>query len=271
MQYRIIALDLDGTTLDSGGRIRARTRQAVAAVRQKGAEVVLVTGRHHSVTRPFHDELGLASPAICCNGTYVYDFASDRAVSGAPMAADDARFVVATCQRHRVEMLLYTGQTMFFQVLTPHIKKLLAWIAGLDTRPRPELSQAADFSAVVEAAPTIWKFVMTHADAGRLAACHDEIRGTGRFSIEYSWHDRVDVMPAGMSKGARLIDWAAGRGIAPAEIIAFGDNCNDMEMLTAVGRGIAMGNAPDVVKAVAAETIGTNDTDAIAEALARLF
>jgi hydroxymethylpyrimidine pyrophosphatase-like HAD family hydrolase len=84
------------------------------------------------------------------------------------------------------------------------------------------------------------------------------------YAVEYSWHDRIDVMPAGRSKGSRLVSWAAERGVDSADIVAFGDNFNDVDMLTGVGLGIAMGNAPDAVKAKAAEVIGTNDTDAIA-------
>ena len=74
MPFRMIALDLDGTVLDPEGRIRPRTIAALGTARARGLEIVLVTGRHHSVTRPYYEELGLSGPAICCNGTYVYRF-----------------------------------------------------------------------------------------------------------------------------------------------------------------------------------------------------
>ncbi len=74
-------------------------------------------------------------------------------------------------------------------------------------------------------------------------------------------------MPSGISKGARLLSFAAERAIAPDEIVAFGDNYNDITMLAAVGLGVAMGNADDTVKARAKRSIGSNDSDAIAEVL----
>ena len=271
MPFRMIALDLDGTLLDPEGRIRPSTAAALRSAKRSGLEVVLVTGRHHSVTRPYFEELGLSGPAICCNGTYVYDFPSGRVVSGAPFGHDDARQVIASCRRHGVDMLMYLDDVMLYEVLTPHLQKLGAWIDGLTTRPRPKLRQVASMEAVLDGAPNVWKFVVTHADAGRLAGWYAEAEAMPAYGVEYSWHDRIDVMPAGRSKGSRLLAWAAERGVDPADIVAFGDNFNDVGMLAGVGLGIAMGNAPDGVKEQAAEVIGGNDTDAIADRIGRLL
>ena len=271
MPFRMIALDLDGTVLDPEGRIRPRTAEALRTARTRGVEIVLVTGRHHSVTRPYYEELGLSGPAICCNGTYVYDFSARRVVSGEPFDHADARRIVASCRQRGVDMLVYLDDVMLFEVLTPHLQKLGAWIDGLSTRPKPELRQVASVEAVLDAAPAVWKFVVTHSDAARLAGWFKQAEAVPAYGVEYSWHDRIDVMPAGRSKGSRLIAWAAERGVDPADIVAFGDNFNDLGMLTGVGLGIAMGNAPDGVKAQVTEVIGGNDTDAIAERLGRLF
>ncbi|MBS1182444.1 MAG: pyridoxal phosphate phosphatase [Proteobacteria bacterium] len=271
MTFRMIALDLDGTVLDPEGRIRPSTAAALRVARERGFEVVLVTGRHHSVTRPYYEELGLSGPAICCNGTYVYDFSAGRVVSGDPFAAADARRLVASCRQHGVDMLVYLDNAMLYEVPTPHLKKLGAWIDGLSTRPKPELRRVASVEAVLDEAPAVWKFVVTHADADRLAGWFGEAEAMPAYGVEYSWHDRIDVMPAGRSKGSRLLSWAAERGFVPADIVAFGDNFNDLGMLTGVGLGIAMGNSPDGVKAKVSEVIGGNDTDAIADRLKPLL
>lgn len=271
MSYRMIALDLDGTLLDPEGRIRPSTIAALGTAKGQGLEVVLVTGRHHSVTRPYFEELGLSGPAICCNGTYVYDFPTERVVSGEPFDLADARRVVASCRQHGVDMLVYLDDVMLYEVPTPHLQKLGAWIDGLSTRPKPELRRIPSVEAVLDAAPNVWKFVVTHADAGRLAGWYAEAETMPAYAVEYSWHDRIDVMPAGRSKGSRLVSWAAERGVDSRDIVAFGDNFNDVDMLTGAGLGIAMGNAPDAVKAKAAEVIGTNDTDAIARRIESLL
>lgn len=262
---RMIAFDLDGTLLGSDGRIRPATVAALGEARRAGIEVVLVTGRHHSVTRPYQEALGILGNAICCNGTYVYDFAASRIVDGEPIAEAEARAAVASCRRHGVDMYAYTDDIMYFEAPSAHLDKLAVWIDGLTSRPKPVLRRIADVGALIDAGETLWKFVVTHPDTDRLAAWFAEAETMQGLAAEYSWHDRIDVMSAGRSKGARLISWAASRGIPAADIVAFGDNFNDLSMLTGVGRGIAMGNAPEAIKALAAEVIGDNDSDAIAD------
>jgi len=271
MPVRMIALDLDGTLLDPDGRIRPATVSALAAAAAAGVDVVLVTGRHHSVTRPYQDELGLLGSAICCNGTYVYDFAAGCIVDGAPIPDADARALIAQARRHGVDLYAYTADCMYYEVPSPHLDKLATWIDSLATRPKPVLRHVASALLLLDRGEAIWKFVGTHDDADRLSGWFAEVEAIPTLSAEYSWHDRVDVMSAGCSKGARLVSWAASRGIAAADIVAFGDNFNDLTMLTGVGCGIAMGNAPDAVKAVATEVIGANDSDAIAERVTRLI
>ena len=269
-RFRLVALDLDGTSLDGRGRLRPATRAAVDEVRAAGVEVVLVTGRHHVLTRPLHAEFGLDTPAICCNGTYVWDFAAECPLIGEPMDKDKAREMLATCRRHGVHTLIYVRDAMTYEVSTPHLEGLQAWARTFPEPMRPRLLHVADFEATIAEAPLVWKLVVSCDDDATIAAWHAEATALAGFNIESSWWNRWDVMVAGASKGPRLIEWAAARGIAPDEILAFGDNLNDVSMISSVGHGVAMGNAAEGLKAVADEIIGDNDGDAIAEALRRL-
>jgi Cof subfamily protein (haloacid dehalogenase superfamily) len=266
VKYRLIALDLDGTALDSAGQIRPRTHAAVNAALARGFVIILVTGRHYSVTRPFHTELGLTTPAICCNGTCLYDFAANRVIDGHPIAPEAAARLVDACRRHGVQMVFYMDDAIAYETMTPHLQRLDVWIARLPEHQRPVMRKG-DLKRLVASASTVWKAVVSHPDATRLSTWYAEAATWPDFNVEYSWRDRIDVVPSGISKGARLLSFAAERAIAPDEIVAFGDNHNDITMLAAVGLGIAMGNADDTVKARAKRSIGSNDSDAIAEAL----
>lgn len=86
MAYRLIALDLDGTLLDSHAQIRPETLKVLQQARQQGIEVIVVTGRHHIAAYPYHHQLQLSTPAICCNGTYAYDYHARRAVAANPLS-----------------------------------------------------------------------------------------------------------------------------------------------------------------------------------------
>lgn len=270
-KIRLVAMDLDGTSLDSSGRLRDSTKRAVAAARDRGVTVVVVTGRHHVLTRPLHAEFELDTPAICCNGTYVYDFAAERPVLGEPMAKDAARRMIALCRRHGVHVLLYVRDAMTFEVSTPHLDGLQAWAETFPEPMRPRLVKVASFEATIDAAPLVWKVVVSSDDDDAVAAWHAEAATLAGFNIESSWTNRWDVMIAGASKGPRLLEWAAARGIAPGEILAFGDNLNDVSMISSVGWGVAMGNAAEGLKQVADEVIGSNDEDDIAATMARLL
>ncbi len=268
--YRLIALDLDGTALDSMGEIRPRTGEAVAAALARGLTVVLVTGRHHSLARPFHSKLGLSAPAICCDGAYLYDFAAECAIDGRTIALGVAGRLVESCRRHEVQMTCYLEDAIVYDAMTPHLQRLADWIDTLPENWRPKMRQV-DLERQIASAPVIWKAVVSHPDAARLSIWYAEAETFADIGVEYSWRDRIDVVPAGTSKGARLLEFAAAHGIAPGEIVAFGDQHNDITMLATVGLGIAMGNADDTVKARAARSIGSNDSDAIAEAIDALI
>lgn len=86
MNYRVIALDLDGTLLDNQKRILPQSLAALAEARAVGVEVV-VTGRHHIAIHPFYQALQITTPAICCNGTYMYDFQQKKSVGSQSTAA----------------------------------------------------------------------------------------------------------------------------------------------------------------------------------------
>jgi len=88
-------------------------------------------------------------------------------------------------------------------------------------------------------------------------------------SCEWSGSDRLDITRAGNSKANRLSEWITEQGIAHEEVLAIGDQQNDMEMLRQVGMGVAMGNSQAEVQACADWVTGTNDSDGIADALHR--
>ena len=112
----------------------------------------------------------------------------------------------------------------------------------------------------------IWKFVISHPERQNIEKAIAELPPT-EFSCEWSWVDRVDVANNGNSKGGRLLDVLKVWDIDPQNVIGFGDNHNDISMITAVGLGIAMGNAEEEVKRRAKRITLSNEEDGIAQVL----
>ncbi|WP_395755301.1 pyridoxal phosphatase [Edwardsiella ictaluri] len=269
MHYRLIALDLDGTLLNAHKQILPESLAALAEARAAGLEVMIVTGRHHVAIHPFYQALQLDTPAICCNGTYLYDYPARRVLAADPLRPEQARAVLARLEQQQIHGLMYVDNAMLYQRPTGHVLRSHAWAESLPADQRPVLQQVDSLHTAAGQAGAIWKFATSDEDTERLRDFAAGIERDRGLACEWSWHDQVDVAQAGNSKGRRLAEYAAARGIAMDQVVAFGDNFNDISMLESVGLGVAMGNSADAVKARAAESIGSNETPAIADFLRR--
>ncbi|MBS1226830.1 MAG: pyridoxal phosphate phosphatase [Proteobacteria bacterium] len=269
MTYRLVALDLDGTLLDSQLQIRAETIAALSRLRAQGIQAMIVTGRHHVAAYPYWKELGLDLPAICCNGAYVYDFANARPLASDPLTHDEARQLLALSRQHAVYTMVYDRDFMAYETIDGQLRKMLNWAATLAPAVRPRFEKVESFERLIDNAETIWKFISAADDPAAMRAFVDDVEQSLGLCCVWSGATRLDITHGGNSKGHRLSQWIAAQGIAPAEVIAFGDHQNDIEMLRMAGMGVAMGNSQADVQACADWVTGSNDGNGIADALDR--
>ncbi len=265
MPYRVLAFDLDGTLLGRDLQIRPASIAAIDAARAAGLAVIMVTGRHHIMARPYHQQLGLDTPLLACNGSYAWDFIRDEAQFARPLTPAEALRVLELTREFDVHALLYLQRAQAYQDMEPHLADLLVWAAALPASVRPELTHVPDLLPLVQAEPLIWKYAVSSELDGRIEPFIARVKSELGLACERSGLNRVDVASAGNSKGALLQKWLAAQGIAASTVVAFGDNHNDISMLQGVGLGVAMGNAETAVQTHAACVIGDHDTDAIAQ------
>ncbi len=270
MTYQAIAFDLDGTLLNSKGQILDSSKQAIRAARDKGIKVILVTGRHHTAVKPYYYELDLDTPVICCNGTYVYQPQTDEVLAANPLSAAQAEKVINVAEQYGIHLLMYSRNTMNYMQLNPHMEKFSKWVQSCAENVRPDVQQVDSFHRLLANGETIWKFVISHPDRSLMDKAVAELP-PAEFSCEWSWIDRVDVANNGNSKGDRLLELLNRWQIDPQNVIAFGDNHNDTSMLTAVGLGVAMGNAEDEVKRQVKRVTLSNDENGIQQVLNELL
>ena len=269
MTFRLVALDLDGTLLDSGLQIRHQTLDALQRIRKRGVQAMIVTGRHHPAARAYWHQLNLELPAICCNGTYIYDFSNNKPLAGNPLSRDEARMLLSIVREHPVHAMVYIDEAMTYETHGAHMTGLLGWSASLPEPLRPRVERVDSFDRLIDDAGVLWKFLVASEDTAALEHFESAIRGCPQLSCVRSAGNRLDISRAGISKGHRLAEFLAQRGIEAHEVIAFGDQDNDREMLAMAGFGVAMGNCRPELREFADWIAGTNDTDAIAETLYR--
>ncbi|TCP92114.1 hypothetical protein EDC44_12725 [Cricetibacter osteomyelitidis] len=266
MNYKVVAFDLDGTLLNGQGQILAENKRAIQAAINKGTKIILVTGRHHTAVKPYYHELGLTTPIICCNGTYIYDVATDSTPFANPLSKQQAQLIFDTTQKHHCHLLMYSRDSMNYAELNPHMEKFVKWVESCPPDIRPDVRQVASIQEIIDHHSPIWKCVISAPDKDIMHAVLADLPQE-EFSCEWSWVDRVDIANTGNTKGGRLTTLLKEWHINPQEVIAFGDNHNDISMLTAVGLSVAMGNAEIEIQRQAALITTDNNQAGIAAVL----
>lgn len=270
MRYQAVAFDLDGTLLSSQSTILESSKKAIQKIREKGIKVFIVTGRHHTAVKPYYVELALDTPVVCCNGTYLYDFLQDRVIQQNPLTPEVTSFLVEQTQLLGIHTALYTRDAMVYEKINPHFEKLQNWVKSCPVSVRPNVYQVESFQKLIESNTTIWKVLISDPDLAKMQNFVDHLP-LDCVSAEWSWRDRVDITMRGNSKGKCLEALLAQENIAPENVIAFGDNFNDISMLSLVGMGIAMGESDKAIQEVAKQVIGSNNENSIAITLNNLF
>lgn len=271
MHYKLLALDLDGTLLNSQQTLSSILVETLKSISQV-AHVMIVTGRHHVAAQPYYRELGLSTPIICCNGTYIYDYSNNSVLSENSIDKEIAKQFIELSEAHDLKMVMYVADAMLYSSSRPaeYIDHLFTWSHSFPHSSRRNIRSVDDFYRELETTEYVWKFVV---EGGNMDSFLNIDLVKKYFSGERSWIDRIDFSSFGNTKGGRLSNYIESLGISLEECVAVGDNHNDISMIKSVGLGIAMKNADDVVKEHAdlVTEKDNNDEYCLAEVLQKLF
>lgn len=272
---RFLAIDIDGTLLDSRGGLPEENRAAIGEAIAHGVEVALVTGRGWHFTRPVATLLPRPLMLIVNNGALVKTLDGETKVRHL-MACEVARDVIGAAADYRSSAAVVFDRAASGQLVT----------AGLDWRHPKRRSFYRLHHAVIEEVSVLEDCliedpvgVMFSGGVDPMRALAADLR-TGpaaeRYTVvvtEYVERDftLVDVLAAGVSKGSTVQTWTGQRGYLRGEIMAVGDNHNDRQMLEAAGVPVVMGNAVPGLKALGFHLTGTNDDAGLAAAIRRFL
>ena len=266
-EYKAIALDMDGTLLTRDHKISSATRAALAQARAHGIKVLLVTGRHFMTARPFHHELALDTPIICSNGAYLYDPAQERILAGDPLAVAPLTDLLAQVEAQQMGALFHLSEGIGYIGCEDHITRMRHWSANQPDHLKISLLPADDLASWLK--NPIWKLELFNQDPALLHQFMGQVVEAMPFTRDWAAPYAVELVQPGCSKGNRLALWAESEGIAMENVVAFGDNNNDISMFEQVGLAVAMGNAAAHVQAHADLVTADHNEDGIALALQR--
>ena len=281
MAIRLLALDLDGTLLNSRGKISDRNRLALQRARELNVNVAVVTGRRFRDSRPIALELGLDVPLISHNGALTKHARTLETVSVLPLPVDAAREALQIGREQGADPLLSDDHEGLGTLVYDHLsgdniaaQRYVAWARQIHSADETNeaVQQVESLEAFLDHEPVHLAFSGRCEQMDRLERLLElQLNGRVRIlSTKYPAQDftLLDIVNPAASKGAGVAAVAAELSIDPNEIMAIGDNYNDLEMLLFAGTGVVMANAPLSLRQIEGlYPTASNDDDGVALAV----
>ena len=275
--YRLIAIDIDGTLMDSKNRLPDANRAALHRAHEADIKVCLCTGRSLTETEPVLDALGLdLDAAAFIFGAVVSDLKQCRALARNPLEAALAERLIGFFSTRRYPVLcIYDRMASDFDY---HLLEGIRHRSAYDAWVRQTPCRVERIRKWAPAGVQPLRIGVILAN-GHEAELLEELRaefpaGTTKFNViyvaQYGFHV-VECFSPEVNKWFGIECLCRLWGIEPSQVAAIGDDVNDLEMLQRAAVGVAMGNAPEIVKKAADVIAPTNDACGLAWAIDELL
>ena len=262
----MLAIDMDGTLLNSENQISKRTEDAIKKAKKKGIQVVLSTGRILKSARNFSEDLQLKDSIISCNGAVIAD-EEHNIIYKKGINREIANSVMELGRIHNIYYHFYSDTGLYSNT---HIEDVIGFYNDQnikDEKRRIRMNVFINPREIFDNNIEICKFLFMDKDGDKLKVLREELSLIDKVNVCSSWNNNIEIMDMEVSKGYAL-DYISKRlGILKEEIIAIGDNENDISMLKYAGLGVAMGNAVEKTKKASDIITSTNDEDGVAKVI----
>ena len=283
--YKLVAIDLDGTLLNSSGEVSDNTKNALSRAKDYGIRVVLASGRPISSTRSTALELGTDKFIISGNGAVVYDIEKEEVLYDRFLSKEQVFRIIDVCEENSIFYNIYTEEEVItkslnYNVLFYHkenIKKV--------EEKRTHINVVQDMKKYIEESGKEIFLKVTVCDESKLIfngiirklkeiddldilnvehMSRKKIKlGTEEVLVEYQY---TEITNKNVNKWT-AIEFLAGKlGVDSSEVVAIGDNNNDKEMIENSGLGVVMGNSNPYMKEIADVIVSDNDSEGVFEA-----
>lgn len=279
---KLIAIDMDGTLVDQRRELPIENVKAIINAQEKGVTVVVATGRDYTeAVKPLKDA-GIRCPIICVNGAETrYD--KGEIIDSVPLAKLQFQKVEEILNRQNIYFEIYTtkgaftnNQELALQVVIDYVESTGFQVSkeeAIQIAERRfqngEITYIDSFNELVNGVTDIKihkVLAFTREDKARLLA-KQELETEADFAVSSSANDNIEISNINAQKGIALKRFAKDHGILMEEVMAIGDNFNDVSMLKLAGVSVAMGNAELEIKEMCSYITKTNDDNGVAYAI----
>jgi len=264
-RFRAAFFDVDGTLVDSNRRFHPLTVAAIHRMREQGFGRSLATGRMWRSARPFAEAIAADLPLVLYNGARVTDPTSGRTLEEVLLPLAQATFGVEAARRHGLHINYYLGDDLF-------VERLDERALGSMVKDGSDPQRVESLDRLLDRDPVKLLCIGTPEQCDAFKAEVDRgAPGPKRPTVVRSEPEYVEVLAPGVTKGGGLAVALRHAGLAPSEVVAFGDNLNDLELLELAGLGVAPGDGHPGAVQRADRVIGDHDSDAVGRALFDIF
>ena len=260
---KFLALDVDGTLLNSNREVSESTIESVKEARKNGVLVTICTGRPVQGAVPFVKLFGLQSHIIAYNGGMIVNSKTMEVLYEQDVSAEDARRIIALGEERKTTIIIWSNNQLYVNELNDHVNE---YRQLSDVHP----IKIDDYEVIIQQGITklLWIDDVEKIKVFK-AEMHDQLQKT--VNVVISKPHYLEFVDKKVSKGEALKHIGEIYGINQDEMMAIGDGDNDLPMLEYAGLGVAMGNAPDFVKEKVQFVTSSNDEDGIAIAIRKFI
>lgn len=262
---------MDGTLLNDAHQVSDRTKLAIHRAKEKGVIVVLATGRILKSALQYGEDLDIGNPIVACNGAIIIN-EKEEIIYKKPVDKNIIEQILDLGKRNNIYYHFYDEYDLYANTLVDKVVGFYntnaAKLKGLELNvnifeEKQEILTRLDLD--------ILKFIFIDDSLEKLFKVRNELEQMGVVSVSSSWDNNIEVMGKDVSKGEALRYLVNELGINSREIIAIGDNENDLSMLNYSGIGVAMGNSNDRIKNVSDYITSSNNEDGVAKVIEKFI
>lgn len=272
MDIKVIAIDLDGTLLNSKNAVSDENIEAIRLARQRGIEVVPSTGRLLCESRFALEAIGGCNYSLHCNGSIIWDHRAEKAIYLAALPKAQAREAVERLERRNVLYQVYVNDASccpkrFYdrfneEIFNPTYVKMFRDTQLWMDNVADEIDRN-DYQSI--------KYYIPNRDHALLESIKEEMTALPEFESTFSSYYSLEVFQAGMDKLNGLTRLLEHMGLGFENLMMIGDSENDLRAIRTAGVGVAMGNALDCIKEGADFVTLDHDHSGVAHAIHKLL
>lgn len=284
--YKLIAIDIDGTLLNSYGEISEENKNAIKSAKEKGMEIVLSSGRISSAIKNLSKEIGADKFLISGNGAVVYDIKQNKVIYNRYLPKEKVLKIIKICEENSIFYNIYTKDT----IITKSLNYNILYYNNENKK------NTADKKIDINITEDIYKYVENYDsdDFLKITICDkDQIifsrimekvkkvknidildvshmsrkviqSGTEDIEIKYFY---TEITDKNVNKWSAIEFLIKKLNMKKEDVLAIGDNINDIEMIKNAGLGVAMGNSSPDVKNISDDIVSDNNSSGVAEAI----